>query len=161
MIDKPMFNKLAIILLGLPQTGKTSTLKEYSNYYYDEVDTFKKGWRHGLSPFKPKFWTIKTSTYILPSSPTESGIPLIDTIKPLEWFPDILLMAEQLNGSEYNNTINYLRDNDYHIVEFQLSNSLGIGIWDRWNSKKEEQIKLLYRREAVADWIRNFIKSKI
>lgn len=162
MIEKSRFDRLAIILVGARDTGKTSTLKEYSEYYHNKsVDTFRKGWRHGLAPFRPQFWTIKTSTYILPGSPTETNLPLKDTIEPLEWYPDILLMAEQLAGKEYINTINYLRIHHYHIVEFTLSNSVGSGIWDRWGTKAEETLRLLYRREAIADCIRNFIKSRI
>jgi len=44
-----MFDKLAIILLGAQNSGKTSTLKEYCEYYENKtVDTFKKGWRGKL-----------------------------------------------------------------------------------------------------------------
>jgi GTPase SAR1 family protein len=162
MIDEPMFDKLAIILLGAQNTGKTSTLREYSNYYYHKkVSTFKKGWRIAISPFKPKFYTVKVFIYFLPGSPTETRIPLADTVEPLDWYPDVLLMAEQLNGSEYQNTINYLRAHRYHIKEFKLSDNNGIGIWDRWTTKLEETTKLLYRREAVADYVRNFIINRI
>jgi hypothetical protein len=161
MINKERFDRLAIILLGAPDTGKTNTLQEYCDFYHKPIDTFRKGWRHGLSPFKPKFWTIKTSVYILPASPTETNLPLSETIEPLDWEPDILLMAEQLNGKEYINTINYLRSLNYHIKEFRLSNASGSEIWDRWSSKADEQTKLLYRREEIADYIRNFIKSRI
>jgi GTPase SAR1 family protein len=162
MINEPMFDRLAIILLGAQNTGKTSTLKEYSYYYFHKkVSTFKKGWRIGVSPFKPKFHTIKIFAYFLPGSPTETKIPLADTIEPLDWYPDVLLMAEQLNGAEYQNTISYLRTHRYHIQEFRLSDKNGIDIWDRWSSKTEETTKLLYRREAVANYIRNYILSRV
>jgi hypothetical protein len=160
MINKPMFDRLAIIVVGVSDSGKTTTLKEYTDYYKDSVSTFKKGWRHGLSPFKPKFWTVKVSAYVIPKSPTES-VPLKDTIDPLEWFPDVILMPEQLKGKEYQNSIDYLRSHDYHIKEFQLSNVSSGGVWDRWTTKLEQSTKLLYRREEIADYIRNFIKSRI
>jgi hypothetical protein len=160
MINKPMFDRLAIIVVGVSNAGKTTTLKEYSDYYKDSVSTFKKGWRHGLSPFKPKFWTVKVSAYIIPKSPSESE-PLEKTVEPLEWYPDVILMPEQLGGSEYQNSIDYLRSHSYHIKEFALSNVNGGGIWDRWTTKSEQVTKLLYRREEIADYLRGFIKSRI
>lgn len=160
MINKPMFDRLAIIVVGVSNSGKTTTLKEYADYYKDSVNTFKKGWRHGLSPFKPKFWTVKVSAYIIPKSPSESE-PLEQTIEPLEWYPDVLLMPEQLGGKEYQNSINYLRSHNYHIKEFHLSNVNGGGVWDRWTTKLEEDTKLHYRREDIADYLRGFIKSRI
>ena len=155
-----MLDRLAIILVGAQNSGKTSTLKEYSDHYYGPVATFKKGWRHGLSPFKPKFLTVKVSAYVLPSSPTETRIPLSITLDALDWWPDIILMAEQDGGSEYINTINELRGKDYHIKTFGLTSTVGVETWVRWELKGDEAERLKYRREDIADYIRNFINSR-
>lgn len=127
-----MLDRLAIIIVGEQNSGKTSTLRIYSDYYHKPVSTLKKGFRYGLTPFKPKFWMIKVFTYILPSSPTESRIPLADTIDPLGWYPDLLLIAEQVNGHEYSASLHYLMINEYHIKQFVISNVVGDGIWERW-----------------------------
>ncbi len=161
MIKEQMFDRLAIIVIGNSNSGKTSTLKEYVEYYKnDGIITFRKGWRHGLSPYKPKFYTVKISAYVLPKSPSED-IPLHESIEPLEWYPDVLLLPEQPNGKEFVNTINYLRLHRYHIKQFILSDIVGIGTWDRWTKPGEETTRLLYRREEIADYIRNFINSRI
>lgn len=158
-----MQDRLAIIILGEQNSGKTSTLRSYSDYYHKEVSTLKKGFRYGVSPFKPKYWGIKVFTYILPSSPTESGIPLIASKGPQNWFADLVLMAEQLNGSEYSNSIHYLMTHQYHIKEFVVSNHVGDGVWDRWDVGDNFRMnaKLLQRREEIGDYIRNFITRKI
>ena len=163
MTNKPMFNKLAILLVGAQNTGKTSTLREYCEYYENITlgSRFRKGWRWQVAPFRPNYSLIKTPAYFVQSSPTESAKPLADSIDPLGWFPDLLFVAEQLNGQQYTNTVTYLRANDYHIKEFVLSDTNGIDIWDRWRTNAEKDTKLLYRREAIADYIRNFILSKI
>jgi|GEM_PF-1755641 len=163
MINKPRFKKLAILLVGAPNTGKTSTLKEYCEYYENVkfVARFRMGWRWNIMPFKPQYEGLKMPMFFVPSSPTESNRPLKNTIDPLKWFPDLLIVAEQLNGHQYANTIDYLRANEYQIKEFILSNTNGINIWDRWVNSVDKDTKLLYRREAIADYIRAFIISRI
>lgn len=158
-----MLDRLAIIIVGEQDSGKTTTLREYSNYYHKPVSTLKKGFRYGVTPFKPKYWGVKVFTYILPSSPTESGISLANTIDPHEWFPDLLMMAEQLNGKQYSNSIHYLMGNEYQIKEFIISNIVGDGIWDRWKDGDNFRMKakLLQRREEIADYIRKFIAMKV
>jgi hypothetical protein len=52
---------------------------------------------------------------------------------------------------------------EYHIKEFLLSNVIGTGVWDRWEhgNRTQEECKLLQRREQIADYIREFITSKL
>lgn len=158
-----MFSRLAIVLVGVRNTGKTSTLREYCEYYGNATlgPRFRKGWRWNIAPFWPSFPLVKTPAYFVQSSPTESNIPLADSIDPLRWFPELLFVAEQLGGNQYDNTISYLRLNDYHVKEFVLSNGDGIDIWDRWKTNIDRDTKLFYRREAIADYIRSFIQSRI
>ena len=154
-------DRLAIIIVGKQHNGKTTTLKSYSDYYHQSVTTFRQGWRYRVAPFLPKFGTIKIWAYILPASPTEKQTPLSSTISP-KWLPDVLLMAEQLNGKEYSNTIHFLMKHMYHIKEFRLSNIEGDGVWDRWQdgNKLQEDGKTIQRREEVADYIRAFLLKK-
>lgn len=158
-----MLDRLAIVIIGEQNSGKTSTLREYSDYYHKPVNTLKKGFRYGVTPFKPKFWSVKIFTYILPSSPTESGIPLKDTIDPHDWYPDLLLMAEQTNGVQYSKSIHYLMGNEYHVKQFNISKNIGNEVWDRWNDGDVSMMKakLLQRREEIAEYIRKFIISKM
>lgn len=85
----------------------------------------------------------------MPSSPTESKIPLADSIEPLEWYPDLIIMPEQIHGAQHSNSIYYLMGNEYHIKEFIISNQVSDGVWDRWENgdKFRMEAKLLQRRE--------------
>jgi hypothetical protein len=154
-------DRLAIIIVGEQNSGKTTTLKSYCDYYYEFVNTFKPGWRRTVVPFRPKFETIKIIPFVLPWSPTEKKIPLAKTIN-IKWLPDVLLMAEQFNGAEYSNTVHFLMKHEYYIKEFNLSNVEGDGVWDRWKkgNKLQEDGKIIQRREEVAECIRQFLLSK-
>lgn len=156
-----MLTNLAIIITGSPNSGKTTTLKHFCNkYHHQKVDTFRQGWRHGMMPFADKYLGVKISAYILPSSRTEKHEPLEDIFENLEWYPEFLFMAEQLNGSEYENTIRFLRQNKYQIKEFILDKSNSDSIWHYYNNN-DEQMYLEHRTEQIADYVRNFILSRI
>lgn len=158
-----MLDKLAIIIIGEQNSGKTTSLRSYSDYYHKPVSTLKKGFRWDIAPFRPKFEAIKIWAYLIPSSPTESNTPLSTTIDPLDWYPDLILMPEQVNGKEYSNSLHYLMVNEYHIREYHISKNIGDGIWDRWKDgdKFRMEAKLLQRREEIADYIRLYLKNKI
>lgn len=156
-----MLDHLAIIIVGKPNAGKTTTLKHFGNsYHYKVVTTFKEGWRHGMVPFYNKYSGVKISAYFLPSSRTEKATPLKKIFDGLEWYPDFLFMAEQLNGREYNNTINFLREKKYHIKEFVISNDSNDSIWHHYDAKDEKTIQL-HRTEQIADYVRGFILNRI
>lgn len=156
-----MFNKLAIIIVGEPNAGKTTTLKEFVNTYNNEkVDVFRQGWRHNIELFKSYYNAIKIVAYFIPSSRTEKHEPLKDIFNNLNCMPDFLFMAEQLDGEEYLNTIQTLRKCKYHIKEFVISESNSDTIWHRYEEKNKSNI-LLYRTEQIADYVRQFIKSRI
>ncbi len=69
-------------------------------------------------------------------------------------------MAEQLNGAEYQNTIRILRGNDYHIKEFILDSTNCDTIWNYYD-KKDENLFLNYRTEAMGEYVRRFILERI
>jgi len=105
---------------------------------------------------------IKIAAYILASSPTESNIPLKDSIDPIGWLPDFIIMPEQTNGMEYSNSIHYLMSNEYELKEFAISDIVGDGVWDKWQTGDTfiEEAKLFYRRELIAEYIREFLIKK-
>lgn len=154
-------DRLAILLVGNQNSGKTTTLKHFCNSYrFHQADVFRQGWRYDLTPFADKYSGVKIVAYFLPSSRTEKSTPLEQTFESLEWWPDFLFMAEQLDGAEYQNTIQTLRKKDYHIKEFILSNNNSDTIWHYYNSVDEETF-LKYRTEAIAEYVRQFILARI
>lgn len=157
-----MLNRLAVVIVGVQNSGKTTTLKHFCDTYYrKKVSTFKMGWRFGLSIFKPRYWGIKIDAFFIPASRTERDEYLIDLYKKLGWDPDFIFMAEQLNGKRYSDTIHYLMANGFHVKEFVLSNKEGNDTWDRWRNDLEREAKLLHRTEQIADYVRSFISTKI
>ena len=156
-----MLNHLAIIVVGKANSGKTTTLKHFCDTYYTKVATFKQGWRIGLMPFLDNYLGVKINAYFLPSSRTEKGKSLKKTLEGLNWKPDFLFMAEQFQGNEYNNTIRFLRENNYHIKEFVLDDTNSDSIWRYYADKKDEQLYLTHRTEQIADYVRSFILSRI
>lgn len=154
-------DRLAILLVGNQNSGKTTTLKHFCNSYrFHQADVFKQGWRYDITPFANKYLGVKVVAYFLPSSRTEKATPLETVFDSLEWYPDFLFMAEQLNGAEYQNTIRTLRENDYHIKEFILDSSNSDTIW-RYYDKSDEDLFLNYRTEAMAEYVRRFILERI
>lgn len=156
-----MLKHLAIIIVGKQNSGKTTTLRNFCNTYdCKKVSIFKQGWRHGITPFKDNYHGVKIGSYFLPSSRSERGELLEDTLDNLEWYPDFLFMAEQKDGAEYERTIHCLRQRKYHIKEFHLDNDNPDSIW-HWYESKDEPLYLEQRTEAIADYVRSFILSRI
>lgn len=156
-----MLNRLAIIIVGEQNSGKTTTLRNYHDIYnHDIPQTFKQGWRHNFHPFKNTYWAVKVDAYFLPSSRTEKDVSLEEVLDAYEWFPPFLFMAEQLNGSQYDNTIRYLRTHEYHIKEFRTTNDNEDSLWHLYNKADEAMIQKL-RSEQIADYVRNYILHRI
>lgn len=157
-----MLNRLAIVIVGVPNAGKTTTLKEFCNTYYRKrVTTFKVGWRFGLEIFKGRYSGVRIDGYFIPASRTERHEYLEEQYEKVGWDPDFIFMAEQLNGSAYSDSIHFLMNNGFQVKEFYLSNIEGDGVWDRWRNDLEMNAKLLQRTEEIADYVRSFIKTKI
>lgn len=156
-----MLKHLAIIIVGKQNSGKTTTLRDFCNTYdYKSVSTFRQGWRYGITPFKDNYYGVKIVSYFIPSSRSERGQSLKDTLAGLDWQPDFLFMAEQKDGVEYENTIRTLRQKKYHIKEFILDNDNPDSIW-HWYDAKDAKLYLEQRTEAVADYVREFILSRV
>ena len=153
-------NKLAIILLGKQNSGKTSTIK-YFDKKYDEYNRnkkyCKKGWRH-LQLFKEELGALFSLIYFIPASPSETNFPLKDRLK--EFKPELLLVAEQENGKEYENTIQFLDDNNYEIEVFNLQRIKSANIWNEWTKETMEGI-LDNRATTIRNTFKSFILRRI
>ncbi|CAA0259840.1 hypothetical protein [Tenacibaculum maritimum] len=154
-----MKDKLAILIVGHQNSGKTTTIK-YFDKVYDENETLKRycrvGWRH-LQLFKGKLYAIFSLIYFIPASPTETQKPLKKRLGKM--LPELLLMAEQKNGKEYNNTIEFLNENNYKIIEFYTKDNSN-EIWKEWNNKTFEDL-MNKRATAIGNEFREFIINRI
>jgi len=158
-----MLNKLAIIIVGKPNAGKTTTLKHFhDSYYYKKPKYLRQVLRRDFSPFNYTFIGLKIIAFFLPSSRTETEKSLKETFVKINlgWYPDFIFMAEQLDGDEYDNTIKYLRQKEYHIKEFVITDTNPDSTW-RFYDKIDCKNIQLHRTEQIADYVRNFIKSRI
>ncbi len=156
-----MLDHLAIIIVGNQNVGKTTTLKHFCETYTNRnVSTFKAGFRNDLMPFFDKYRGVKVGAWFFPSSPTEKKEPLEDEFGSLGWTPDFILMAEQLQGAEYANTIRSLRVRNYHVKEFLLDNSNPDTIWHHFD-EQDRNLFLIHRTEQIADYMRSFILARV
>lgn len=90
--------KLAIIIEGFQNSGKTSTILHFVNQYQTRtLKQVRAGWQN-LFINGSVFSTLKINPYIISSSPSESGIQLSKRFQNWTGLPDILILAEQLNG---------------------------------------------------------------
>lgn len=151
--------RLAILIKGYRNVGKTSTIRHYDMIHHKSGKTnCKRGIRY-IRPFE-NFKNIIIQLYILPASPTESNCPLKKYIEDLDESPDFILMAEQLNGKEYQNTTDFLRENNYEIKEFDI-NKNGGSVWGKWEADKPDEKKLDERVNQINNYITDFIKLNI
>lgn len=72
--------------------------------------------------------------------------------------PKVVFIAEQVNGKNAPDTMSFLTTNGYHILQHNLSNQNGTGIWDRF-SASDKQSKLDARADEIISDIRAFISS--
>ncbi len=70
----------------------------------------------------------------------------------------MLLIAEQMGGSQYHATIDYLKKNYYYIEKLTLDKKLN-NIWADWKNDKESILKK--RACEIANKFKRFIKEKI
>ncbi|GGB65131.1 hypothetical protein GCM10007424_01300 [Flavobacterium suaedae] len=149
--------RLAILIVGEQNSGKTATIRNLINLYSRKSLTVM---RRGFSWLflNQDFKCLELVTYCVPASPTETGIDLKDRFQDWDNIPQTLIVAEQLNGNKYHNTLNFLNTKGYHILRYDLSNSNGSGIWDRFN-RETETIILDTRANQIIDDVKVLIKT--
>jgi hypothetical protein len=154
---------IAVMIIGLPNTGKTTTIK----FFEKECDENKKektrcriGWKR-IQLFLGKLDALSCIIYFVPSSPSENNESLENILKKQlnDCLPEMLLIAEQPNG-RHNDTIEFLRDNQYEVIEFPIDRSANGGKWNNWDQSNRESI-LKSRADDIANALRSFISVKI
>ena len=162
-----MKTNLAVLIVGASNSCKSTTIN-YFDRMNDENDREKKrcqiGWRR-LQFFLGKLDALFSLVFFVPSSPTESKISLENKLKSFKpnielFIPEMIVVAEQYQGIEYNNTREFLRNNDYEIVEFNIDNSMSGGVWSRWTNENRDYV-LEQRSNEITNIFINFILNKI
>lgn len=149
--------KLAIIIEGVQNSGKTSTILHFVNQFQLRTLTvMRSGWQTLF--VNTLFQTLKINPYIISSSPSESNNPLTSRFATCSDLPDIIIMAEQTGGRHHSNTTTFLTTNGYIIINYPISNVLGSLDWERFDSSTKSA-KLTKRADDIMDSIKLFIKT--
>ncbi len=147
--------KIAILIEGEQNSGKTSTIKELVNRHSDKNNfVMRRGWQRLF--LNPEFRYLNLETYCVPASPSETNIKLSDRFE--KWMPDVLILAEQLNGQHSTNTNSFLTQNNYTILRYAISNIDGNSDWERFNIS-DKSLKLTNRVNSIMSDLRNVITS--
>ena len=152
--------RLAIIIEGVQNSGKTSTIKRFINRQSERpINILRRGWRTIM--LNLNFSCIRVILFCIPGSPSETDTPIKSILDKLHVYPEILIIPEQPDGKNYENTLTFLKENDYKIILKQrLSNTVGNDIWDRFN-EENEVFKLDQRADAILKKLKEAILSYI
>jgi hypothetical protein len=146
--------RIAVVIVGQQNSGKTATLKEIGRKHANKnPQRTMAGWRI-LSLFPDSFHALALHAYFVPASPTETNFKLEDRFK--DWKPEVLFVAEQINGENFISTFDFLKKEDYKILRFDLTNQIGFGIWDRFDHDSAKS-----KLDARVDLIMNDVKNQI
>jgi hypothetical protein len=149
--------KLAIVIEGDQNSGKTSTIRELISLYTDRsLIQMRVGWQSIY--LNPIFKYLRLTCYCVPSSPSESNTKIGDRLNKLGVTPEVLIIAEQPNGKNYSDTYNFLNTNNYTIHTYTIINQNGISDWGRFDSNSKSS-KLKNRADEIIDNIKNFTKQ--
>lgn len=149
--------RLAIIIEGTQNSGKTSTIKELIKLFgFKSLKQMKAGWQQIF--LNSIFKSLRIVFYGIPASPSETDIPLSTRFKSWQHLPEVLILAEQIGGQHHANTMAFLAANHYNVQIFTISNSNGINHWERFDNTTKS-IKLSKRADEIIDFIKKFIKA--
>lgn len=156
--------RLAVILVGAQNSGKTTSIK-YFDHEYDEYKRLKKQCRAGgrsLLLHKKSLRALFSYIYFVPASPTETKKSLKSRLK--EWRPEMILIAEQIdkgeNWNRYKETKDFLDFEGYEVVEILIGDDARDDIWKKWKESKFEDT-MKKRAELIGNHFRIFIKNQI
>lgn len=146
--------KIAVIIVGHQNSGKTATLKEIGRKHANKnPQRTMAGWRI-LSLYPDSFHALALHAYFVPASPSEANKRLYTRFE--NWAPEVLFLAEQINGQHYLDTFNFLKEKGYLVLRYDIVNQSGDDIWERFDLKNEK-LKL----DARVDLIMNDVKNQI
>lgn len=157
-------NKLAVVLVGKQDSGKTTTIKHFDEKF-DEFKRKKRYCRAGKRYLQlHKLKALYSYIYFVPASPTETNYSLekrlnnIDVkLKPR---PEMILMAEQLDGKAYITTIKFLKSEGYHVEEIIIGQGGSTIPWKSWDASNKNTL-LKNRANEIADIFRAFIDKQM
>ena len=95
---------LAIVIEGYQNSGKTSTILQFSNQFQNKtLKVMRSCWQNIF--VNPNFPNLRINQFIISSSPSESNNPLNHRFANWQSLPDLLILAEQTGGGQYSNTM--------------------------------------------------------
>jgi len=155
------FNKknmrLAILIVGLQNSGKTSTIRHLIRVYNGKsLKIMKAGWKDIF--LNPIFKLLKLIFYCIPASPSETDNKLSDRFSTWTWLPETLVVAEQTGGRHYVDTINFLSTNGYHVLRYDILATNGATDWERFTPSNMSS-KLDNRANEIVNDIKLFFKT--
>ncbi|KRB56936.1 MULTISPECIES: hypothetical protein [Flavobacterium] len=149
--------RLAIIIEGTQNSGKTSTIKELIKLFgFKNLKQMKAGWQQIF--LNPIFKSLRIVFYCIPASPSETDIPLSKRFEEWQHLPEMLILAEQVGGQHHGSTMAFLNANHYHIKVFSINNSNGVNHWERFDNLTKN-VKLSKRAYDITDFIKSFLKT--
>ncbi len=147
--------KLAILIIGVQNGGKITTIKHLISVYNGKsLKIMKAGWNDIF--LNPIFKSLRLNFYCVPASPTETNKKLSDRF--VTTFPQVLIVAEQLGGVHYPDTINFLAVNGYHVLTYNIAMTGGASDWERF-TPSNRVAKLDNRVNQIVGDIKQFLKT--
>ena len=148
--------KLAIVIEGSQNSGKTTTIKHFIGKQTDRKLRFmKKGFQ---AIFLDKnFKALKLHLYCLPASPSETGKTIGELLPNRR--PSAIMIAEQPGGKQYANTFKFLEETDYTILKYSISEDKNNNPWSKFDNTDKFE-KLDKRVNQIIDDIKDLLRSK-
>lgn len=150
--------RIGIIISGPPSSGKSETIDHLiENHAQQEEINVRKGF-HVLA-LDYRLPSLKLVVNCVPSSPTKSNMKLSHRFED-SGPPEVILVPQQVGGKLFDNTLDYLKQHEYELFMYDLSNKLGAGIWDL---ALEEQLedRLVQRAEEILADLKKYIVREV
>lgn len=156
-----MKNKLAVVLVGMQNSGKTTTMKYFDKEYSEDnkLKKYCKAGRRYLQFYKLK--ALYSYVFFVPASPTETKKSLKGRLKG--WRPEMILIAEQIDKGEswnrYKETKDFLESEGYNVKELLIGDDAKEEVWKKWTNENFNEI-MGQRAIEIGDIFREFIKEQ-
>lgn len=148
--------KLAIVIKGSQNSGKTSTIKHFIGKQTGRKLRFmKKGWQRIF--LNESFKCLRLTIYCLPASPSESNPnkTISELLKGKT--PSAIIVAEQRGGKNYDNTIEFLKEHGYTLKCYRITDTTDRTPWTKFDNTNKNE-KLDQRTEQIVRDIKDFIR---
>lgn len=147
--------RLAILIVGVQNGGKTTTIKHLISAYNGRtLKVMRAGWKNIF--LNPLLKSMRLNFFCVPASPTETKVKL--STRFVTNPPDILVVAEQIGGANFPDTINFLAIHGYHVLRYDILTTSGITVWER-STAANRIAKLDNRVNQIVGDIKLFLKT--